>query len=569
METHDLRCTECGTGRISAVAGRSGKNSSGASSSEATSSGATSCRAATGDVVRGAYVCEACQASFDEVWGVPFLGRYESTEIFGLVEIAANIVNRGKFGVTPAVVAEWEALLSQYHAAPDKAAFIANAPGAKSPYLLNRYGEWIEVHTLLEGVDLAGRHVLDLGAGLGFDAHRLWEKGAKVTALEFSPVLAEWGAANFPDIRWIGGLADVLPFRDGSFDAVFCNAALHHFRDIPASIAESLRVLRPGGLLITTCDSFRSDAADDLAEARIFDRDPAVLLGVNERVPRFREFAETYRAHRAALDVDVYTHTLYNAPRPGGGSTTLTELTRWDLDRDGAMLAQGGGSLAWKATLREKLALPARTTTSGVLSAADFVGTLSSQTAALAALSPLVPQALVNLPFPGSVGQASKFELLNGWRLAGEHPSSRRAYRRGRWFLRRNSSQARPSQDNPSQETISFEVRLAGAAGGPAQNISVLVNGVMAGSHAVGHDAWTRFEVDLRAVPVETTFALEIRSASASDDLDAAGFDVRNRVFLAGDGAKPAPMGSALRRQTSRLIHIAKAVARRVKRMGA
>jgi ubiquinone/menaquinone biosynthesis C-methylase UbiE len=52
-------------------------------------------------------------------------------------------------------------------------------------------------------------------------------------------------------MRWIGGFSHVLRFTHGSFDFVFANAALHRIRDIPAAISEMLRVLRPGGYLIS------------------------------------------------------------------------------------------------------------------------------------------------------------------------------------------------------------------------------------------------------------------------------------------------------------------------------
>ena len=45
----------------------------------------------------------------------------------------------------------------------------------------------------------------------------------------------------------IRGDATALPFRDASFDAVCCFAALHLFSDPFAALDEMRRVLRPGG----------------------------------------------------------------------------------------------------------------------------------------------------------------------------------------------------------------------------------------------------------------------------------------------------------------------------------
>jgi SAM-dependent methyltransferase len=43
--------------------------------------------------------------------------------------------------------------------------------------------------------------------------------------------------------------AEVLPFRDRTFDLIFCINALHHFERIDRFIAEARGLLRPGGTL--------------------------------------------------------------------------------------------------------------------------------------------------------------------------------------------------------------------------------------------------------------------------------------------------------------------------------
>ena len=45
---------------------------------------------------------------------------------------------------------------------------------------------------------------------------------------------------------------DYLPFEDDSLDAVFANMYLHHIEEPPLAIAEMVRVLKAGGVLVIT-----------------------------------------------------------------------------------------------------------------------------------------------------------------------------------------------------------------------------------------------------------------------------------------------------------------------------
>ena len=54
------------------------------------------------------------------------------------------------------------------------------------------------------------------------------------------------------DVEWFEAPADTQPFEDDCFDRVLCQQGLQFFPDPVAAIAESMRVLSPGGRLHAT-----------------------------------------------------------------------------------------------------------------------------------------------------------------------------------------------------------------------------------------------------------------------------------------------------------------------------
>jgi SAM-dependent methyltransferase len=93
-----------------------------------------------------------------------------------------------------------------------------------------------------------GEHILDLGCGDGQLTLRIAEAGADVAGVDASPEMA--AAARARGVSAEVAKAEALPYRDGEFDAVFSNAALHWVSDQDAMMAEVHRVLRPGGRFV-------------------------------------------------------------------------------------------------------------------------------------------------------------------------------------------------------------------------------------------------------------------------------------------------------------------------------
>ncbi len=83
--------------------------------------------------------------------------------------------------------------------------------------------------------------LLDLGAGTGAANRSLGSR--RVVALDPA---REMLALNAAPARVVG-VGEHLPFRDGSFDAVFSAYVFRNLDSVPATLGEIARVLRPGG----------------------------------------------------------------------------------------------------------------------------------------------------------------------------------------------------------------------------------------------------------------------------------------------------------------------------------
>ena len=95
-------------------------------------------------------------------------------------------------------------------------------------------------------------HVLDLGCGDGALSVGLASKVGRVTALDILPEdfaeAREYAAAQRLDhLTFVTGDATRLSFDDRTFDAVFCHSVLEAGPDPAVVLAETWRVLKPGG----------------------------------------------------------------------------------------------------------------------------------------------------------------------------------------------------------------------------------------------------------------------------------------------------------------------------------
>jgi 2-polyprenyl-6-hydroxyphenyl methylase / 3-demethylubiquinone-9 3-methyltransferase len=115
-----------------------------------------------------------------------------------------------------------------------------------------RFGYMRRVLTEDLGIDPRGKATLDIGSGGGLLAEEFARLGCAVTGIDLSRESVEAARAHAEaeglDIAYTVGAGEQLPFGDASFDIAYCCDVLEHVDDLDRVIAETARVLKPGGV---------------------------------------------------------------------------------------------------------------------------------------------------------------------------------------------------------------------------------------------------------------------------------------------------------------------------------
>jgi glycosyltransferase involved in cell wall biosynthesis/ubiquinone/menaquinone biosynthesis C-methylase UbiE len=114
------------------------------------------------------------------------------------------------------------------------------------------YAPWMP--DVMEFASHHGEKVLEIGGGMGTDLAQFAKHGAIVTDVDLSAGHLQLAQENFR-LRGLTGQfvhhdAESLPFDHDSFDVVYSNGVIHHTPNTKRTIAEMLRVLKPGGRAI-------------------------------------------------------------------------------------------------------------------------------------------------------------------------------------------------------------------------------------------------------------------------------------------------------------------------------
>lgn len=147
--------------------------------------------------------------------------------------------------------------------------------------------------------ELAGRRVLDVGAGTGKLTRFLLAHGARVSAVEPDDAMRAVLVARSPEVEAIAATAEALPFAEATFDLVASSSAWHWFSH-PAAEHEFARVLKDDGRIVVAWNGLSGTVGwvRDLVARREREDDP-------DRRPRGWHADLSAGPYEDALDFDL------------------------------------------------------------------------------------------------------------------------------------------------------------------------------------------------------------------------------------------------------------------------
>lgn len=179
------------------------------------------------------------------------------------------------------------------------------------PYLATKnlatsYKGTLDQIALVLGTEkLTRARILEIGSGNGFTLCYMVKNGVDVVGIEpgntsgfqerylrAAQLLRENGITN-PENYLFDACAEKIPFPDNTFDLVFSSVVLEHVQNLELAMQESIRVLKPGGVLWASVPNYNSwyeghykilwipyimtQSLAKLYVSRIFNRDPAFI----------------------------------------------------------------------------------------------------------------------------------------------------------------------------------------------------------------------------------------------------------------------------------------------------
>lgn len=129
----------------------------------------------------------------------------------------------------------------------------------------------------------------------------LIRKAMGIDALHRKYVKAKLSLSELPSVRVLRGNVCRMRFPDCSFDVVLCRSVLHHISDPAGALREIARVLRPGGIVISSFHLYTSHNGSLDPRVMSGDYDDA-LLWAHLRPPIAADFRGNSFLNKLRLD---------------------------------------------------------------------------------------------------------------------------------------------------------------------------------------------------------------------------------------------------------------------------
>jgi SAM-dependent methyltransferase len=171
---------------------------------------------------------------------------------------------------------------------PDPAAQKRHFAGAATRHFQWQTGEGYFAETeralLAEARLPTHGRLLEIGCGEGQNLINLAAggDGAGWAGIDFVPAKVAHARRYLPGATFLAADAEHLPFDDDGFDSVLIRDVLHHARDRARILAEGVRVLRPGGVLVVVEPNRTSPLI--LAQALLVPAERGVLASHAEQI---------------------------------------------------------------------------------------------------------------------------------------------------------------------------------------------------------------------------------------------------------------------------------------------
>lgn len=175
---------------------------------------------------------------------------------------------------------------------------------------------------LVPPADRAGAILVDLGCGGGLMAPHVAGKGYRHIGVD--TIRSALEQARTHGVTAVQADVVQLPFATGCADVVSAGELLEHVTDVPGTVAEACRILRPGGWLIL--DTLNRTALANLLAVQVGERILPSIRGMHD--PKLFVSPRTLTSECARHGVALHVR---------GVRPTLPSLVRWVATRRNAV----------------------------------------------------------------------------------------------------------------------------------------------------------------------------------------------------------------------------------------